>query len=83
MPDNLLAAAKRARDFALSLNSPEARAGFLELAARWETEAQKLLSAAASRVDACLAPLAGGLPNRYLPATVSMTCGYWLGRPLS
>lgn len=40
MPDNLLQAAKRARDFASNLLSPETRAAFVEMAERWEREAR-------------------------------------------
>jgi hypothetical protein len=39
MPNNLFLAAKRARDFASTLSSPEVKGAFLRLADRWETEA--------------------------------------------
>ena len=40
MPEDLIAAARRARDFARTLSSSEARDAFLELADRWEAEAR-------------------------------------------
>ncbi|MGE0007505.1 MAG: hypothetical protein AB7S92_18200 [Parvibaculaceae bacterium] len=39
MPDNLILAAKRARDLASTLTAPDAKTAFLELAAKWEAEA--------------------------------------------
>jgi hypothetical protein len=41
VPHDLKAAAKRARDFALTVNSAETRDAFSELARRWEQEAVK------------------------------------------
>jgi hypothetical protein len=42
VPDDLVLAAKRARDFAASLPWPEVKAAFIELASRWEAEAARL-----------------------------------------